>query len=360
MKTSDIIKEIIQEKGISQAKFAKMIGYHPVTLCNFLKNDDFSPKCLSKIAEVFDCNISDLLPYQEVSVRQNVFGYVEVDDEIIKIKKVEDLFRLSDRLRKQKELMKTKHPTLKQKVGINLSDIILDNWECYDATMQEIKSFRHWYDIVDGRQYSLGNMCCGYPYYLNGVRFMNSEAAYIAGLYSLDNPEHIRIQTSLSIIDDGYRAKKEYRNKRYDYIKRDDWNTFNVEWMKYVVWQKCKNNLDFAALLKSVPRHTMIVENSTGMTGATAQFWGCFNQELEDLRDAKQVLFKNKHPKATDEEINIERNKWHNFGVWEGTNTMGKILKMCSLCLLDEIELPLDVTLLNNAHIHLLGKKLSF
>ena len=106
----------------------------------------------------------------------------------------------------------------------------------------------------------------------------------------------------------------------------------------------------------------MVVENSTGMTGATAQVWGCFNPELEELRDAKVKRYAIEHSirKENDERLNIERNRWNNYGVWSGKNLMGKIIKMCSICLQQGIELPIDYELLKSKHIHLLGQELQF
>ena len=137
-----------------------------------------------------------------------------------------------------------------------------------------------------------------------------------------------------------------------------------VEFVRF--WQKCKGNKAFADLLKTIPNTAMVVENSTGMTGATAQVWGCFNKELEELRNAKETRYEIEH--SNDKEfrnkkstmLNIERNKWNNYGVWSGRNYMGKIIKMCSICLKNGTELPIDYDLLRSKHIHPLGQELTF
>lgn len=362
MTTAEKVKAIIGDKGISQAEFARQIGIHPVSLCNMMKKG-LSPKSLNLISEKFDIPITDLLDDDSVLKEKTipeVSGYIEFNGQITKVKRLDDLLKLTEKIHRQIEYMKVKQIKLPKQQPVSLESIDLSKWESYDASKVEIKSFRHWYDIVDGKQYSLGNMCSGYPFLLNGVEFKSSEAAYIAGIYSNNIPEHRRLQEKLVEIDDGYRAKKEYRHKRYDDIKRRDWEEFNVEWMKHVVWQKCKGNNDFAILLKTIPDTTMVLENSTGMTGATAQFWGCFNPVLEEIRDAKEERYRLNHPKARDEEMNIERNRWHNFGTWEGVNEMGKIIKMCSICLKAGKELPIDFDLLRSKHIFLLGEELTF
>lgn len=362
MTTSDKIRELIEERYLTQKQFAGLVGIHYITLGRNLSNDDFSTKSIEKIAKACGVSVYDLQPDSVDASLTNVFGLLEYNGDVVKIKDFKSLKRLVEKIDSQELLMKSKQVKLPQQKPINLDDIILDQWEEYNATQMQIMSFRHHYDVVDGVQFNVGNMCAGYPFQVNGTTFLNSEAAYIAGIYSYNNPEHIRLQKALIEINDGYKAKKEYRNKRYDHIKRDDWETFNIEWMKYVVWQKCKGNSDFAELLKSIPKTAMVVENSTGMPGTTAQVWGCFNSELEELRDAKVKRYAIEHSikKDNDERLNIGRNRWNNYGVWSGKNLMGKIIKMCSICLQQGIELPIDHEQLRSKHIHLLGKELDF
>ena len=362
MTTSDKIRELIAERGLTQRQFAELVGIHYITLGNNLKKDDFSSKSIEKIASACGLSMFDLLPSEEEKkvVLTKVSGYLESNGEIVKINDLKSLRKFLEKIESQERLMKVKQTKLPKQRPITLDDIILDHWEEYDATLLEVMSFRHHYDIVNGEQFNVGNMCAGYPFHLNGITFQNSEAAYIAGIYSLNNPEHIRLQRALEVIEDGYRAKKEYRHKRYNHIKRQDWEEFNIEWMKYVVWNKCKGNQAFAKLLKSIPETAMVVENSTGMTGATAQVWGCFNTDLEELRNAKvqRYAIENSIKKESDERLNKERNRWNNYGIWSGKNLMGKIIKMCSICLQQGVELPIDYELLKSKHIYLLGQEL--
>ena len=362
MTTAEKVRSLMEESGLSQAKFAASVGIHPVSFCNYLKDDSFSPKMLQRIATSLNIPYTDLLPDDaKETIAPSVTGYLEYKGEIVKIKDLKGLKKFVEKVEVNMALMNVKQVKLPKQKPITLDDIDLSKKEEYDASKVEIKSFRHNYDIVDDMAYPLGNMCGGFPFVLNGVSFNNSEAAYIAGMFSDNAAAQNRVQKLLTENNDGYAAKKEIR-KRNEVIARskEDWEQFNVEWMKYVLWQKCKGNKEFAALLMRVPDETMIVENSTGMTGHTADFWGCFNPELEAIRDAKEELYKRKNPKAKKEELTIERNKWHNFGVWKGTNEMGKILKMCSICLKQGIELPIDYELLNAKHIFLLGKELHF
>ena len=53
--------------------------------------------------------------------------------------------------------------------------------EAYNASSQICYAFRRGTDERNGIVLSLGNMVSGYPFMLDGVRFHNSECAYIAG-----------------------------------------------------------------------------------------------------------------------------------------------------------------------------------
>lgn len=55
-----------------------------------------------------------------------------------------------------------------------------------------------------------------------------------------------------------------------------------------------------------------------------------------------------------------ELNNYTDFGVFRGSNVMGKILTICRKCQADGAEPPIDYELLKSKHIHLLGKELTF
>lgn len=359
MKTSEKVKSLIEEQGLSQLAFANLIGINKVTLSRNLKHDTFSHKTLLKIADTFGLDVNTLYPSREKSI-PTVVGYLEYGGEIHKIKNLGDLLKATSTIEKVERFMKVKQVKLPAQSPIKIQDIVIDRYENYDASLVKIESFRHGDDVVEGREFTLGNMCSDFPFELNGIRFYNSESAYIAGIYSNDTEEHQRIQKELSQNTNGFQAKKEYRSNRYKGVFRADWETYNIEWMKYVVWSKCVSNPAFSELLKSVPEDTMIVENSTGMANLKSKVWGCHNDYLEELRDAKVEQYKLNHPHASKMDLNIERNRWNNYGVWDGKNVMGKILKMCSLCLKHNTKPPIDYDVLNGANIYLLGQKLNF
>lgn len=234
--------------------------------------------------------------------------------------------------------------------------------EAYDASSLNCFAFRHGYDVKADLPLSLGNMVPGFGYDMNGVHFHNSECAYIAGMFSLGTPSHIAIQRQLAACSSGWAAKKSIR-RAHESEKRADWEQFNVEWMLYVVWQKCLTNKAFRDLLLSLPMDAVIIEDSTFQNGRTATVWGCRNAELRQRLNAyKKELKAQGKCKAVikREQDRMRLGEWSTIGVWRGQNVMGKILLACRDALLQGVKPLIDYALLHDAHINLLGKELSF
>ena len=100
MTTADKIRELIEEKGLTQRQFAVLVGIHYITLCNNLKNDNFSHKSIEKIADALHLSVYDLLAdeAQDRNASADVEGYIEYDGEIIKIKSYNQFKKLSERI----------------------------------------------------------------------------------------------------------------------------------------------------------------------------------------------------------------------------------------------------------------------
>ena len=244
----------------------------------------------------------------------------------------------------------------------NIDGMDLFKHDAYDASRIKTWSFRKSEDERDGQPNDLGNMCSGYPFTIDGEEFLNSEAAYICGMFSNNTEQHISIQRELQAEPVGYNAKKVIRRAHED-EKRADWQSYNVQWMLYIVWQKCKNET-FAKLLKSIPKNTILIENSTHQNSETALFWGMANQELEDCRAIIENEVEIKNPYAATKTVERqkmeERNRINDIGIWSGKNCMGKILTICKWCLDNNTEPPIDYDLLRSKEIHLFGKLLTF
>lgn len=234
--------------------------------------------------------------------------------------------------------------------------------EVYDASSLSCFAFRHGYDVKDGVVLALGNMVSGYPFEIQGVRFHNSECAYIAGAYSDGSVRHQALQEELADCTNGFLAKKAI-HKPNEAIKRADWEEFNMTWMLYVVWMKCLGNGDFRKLLLSLPSDAVIIEDSTFQVGRTATVWGTRNMDLKKrLNLYKKELKAQGFNKAVIKRMQDEKRlgEWSKIGRFVGKNVMGKILMLCRDALLNDCEPCIDYALLKSMHIDLLGNELSF
>lgn len=235
--------------------------------------------------------------------------------------------------------------------------------EYYDASKNDCYAFRNGTDVRNGKSLSLGNMVGGYPVKINGVEFSSSECAYIAGAFSDNSDIHNKLQSELTECKNGLMAKRQIRRPN-ETIKRSDWERFNVQWMFYVVWEKCKQNPSFCKLLEDLPRNAVIIEDSTFQAGTTATIWGCRNLLLKKkLNEIKYNLENsNIYTKAEiKRKLDDKRlNDLSRQGFFEGQNIMGKILMTCKYCIENNTVPNIDYSLLNEVNIYLLGKKLNF
>lgn len=234
--------------------------------------------------------------------------------------------------------------------------------EVYDASTLDCYAFRCGGDVRCGLSLALGNMVAGFGFDLQGVHFHNSECAYIAGMFSLGTPEHTDIVRQLVACDDGWAAKKKIR-KAHEQERREDWLSFNVPWMHYLVWQKCRTSEAFRKLLLAFPPEAMLLEDSTYATSATATKWGMRNAELRKrLTAMKREITAQGMNKASikSEQDKMRLGPWSTIGEWRGQNLLGKILMNCRDAMHHHTEPLIDYAPLRAAQIHLLGRELTF
>ena len=380
MEAKDKIKKHISELGISQSKLAELSGLAFGTINRILNGkQELQPNTLTKIANALDISISDLEEEREWSYNYAVQGYLQFANDPKQITHITSFKQLKDWIKKydpiinelpneikaiKNEERKNARQVAKNTESTDRINIDFYREETIDATKVETWSFRKAEDERDGFDIDLGNMCISYHFDVNGHSFSNSEALYICGLFSNDTPKHMEIQKKLQIAKSGYDAKKAIRTKYEDSFGRGDWETFNVEWMKWCVWQKIKNSEDFKKTLLNIPKHAHIIENSTHQKGTTASFWGMKNSELEEKRNKMEDCTKYDNPTAKKKELTVKimkaRNSINHIGTWRGVNCMGKILKYLQLCLIDEVEPKIDYDLLRSKQIYLFGKLLRF
>lgn len=248
---------------------------------------------------------------------------------------------------------------------LNLIETIrLRQLEDYNCNTLNVWSYRKGDDVRDGVNVRFGNMCNGFPFPIAGIPFINSECAYIAGAYAINDGDNFRIQRLISKEPNGQKAKRIYRH-RQEFTKsmRRDFNTYNVQWMLYVVWQKSRWNNYFASLLKQIPVDAHIVENTTLHKGEMATFWGAKNHELMAARQNVEETIPieaYRTQRLYQEAFRDATNKVNNIGNFKGVNLMGKIIKVCSLSLIYEQEPPIDYAWLASKQLYLVGKRLEF
>lgn len=386
MREIDNIKRIMDEARMSQRELSQRSGIAHETISKILNGKyPLSHKLFVKIADGLNVPISELMEDAITPITVDVQGYVEYDNQIIKIKSLRQLQKLVHQIehetsilpREVKEIKvqnEMNRKLIKNSIKNNDYEFYINDFELiqsHDATKVDCWAFKAASDSKDGIILNLGNQCSGYPFQLNGHVFFTSESAYLCGQFSNNTEEHKRIQYQLMSEKNGYTAKKRVKNANKETI-RADWDSFRVDWMLYVIWMKCQNK-DFAEKLKSLPPSAVIIENSTTVHEGTSSIWGCKNVELEEARKKVerytylQYMKKVRSGKIKmnsqelDALIQSERDKIQYIGTYsDGRNYMGKILKRCQLALLNDTEPNINYDLLRSKRIYLLGELLNF
>lgn len=258
------IIELCKKKGITLKQLAEGVNIHPVSFTQAL-SDKGNP--------TFD-------------TLSKIASFLEVD--------------LS-------ELFKPSSPTIE-----------LNKWELYNS--QDVVTFRK----LDGEYGAFSNMSKQYGIELFNIQFIASELLYmIAGF-----KDRI-IQQELLKENNPTKAKRIFRHGIY--LKkywRKDWNSFNIEWMKFCLVQKYRQNPTWVELLNST-RGKMILEDSTMQTGVSSSFWGAKDLLKRNIISEKRSFLKSKG--LSKEEIDFELDKIYltvGDGYFQGVNNMGKLLTM--------------------------------
>lgn len=242
-------------------------------------------------------------------------------------------------------------------------NIVLGRTEMYDANKLNCWPFCKATDVREGITLSLGNLCKGYSFDLNGHIFRTSEAAYLCGEFSSHTALNEAIQRDLQAKPNAFLAKKVIKRRNAEHI-RQDWNDVRLQWMLYVVWHKCIGNADFRNLLLSIPDGAVIIEDSTANHGATSSVWGAKNKELRKARRARKKKLCAEYPTMKKKDLNLliskECAKITDVGYFIGQNNMGKILMLCKIALRNNTVPPIDYDLLRAKKIYLFGELLTF
>ena len=369
----------MESKGISITMLAESCGVSHMTIRRILKGESNTTlETIKAIASTLGVDEQYILDGKEFSPSdfKGVKGYIDYQGHISRIENFRQLETIYQKIkddltipRDAKNIMREDRANKKtQSKTIDISSIDLFHPETYDTSKVATWDFRKSDDEREEMPNNLGNMCKGYEFDIAGSHFMNSEAAYICGLFSYNSQEHYDVQKELIAESNGYATKKVIRRK-YANIGRNDWEQFNVQWMLYVVWCKVRQNKAFSDLLKRIPSNCTIIENSTHQRSKkgendTSAFWGAKNDTLEEKRDLveKDAEIQNHNAKAKElAKLKMQaRNSISNFGTWEGVNCMGKILTICKYCIENGTTPNIDYELLKSKKIYLLGDLLTF
>lgn len=204
----------------------------------------------------------------------------------------------------------------------NLNVDTLNRQEAFDPQVQNLLTYTGPKDTCSNLPSGkLGNMAGGFPFNLFGVKWYATEHLYLCGEWSEEGEQSVEIQEYIRKMKSGVYAKRCSKGK-YKSLIRKDFTTFRHHWMLWCVWQKCTQNKDFAALLRSIPEDRIIVE-----VVPKDPVWAAYPDEK---------------------------------GIIKGANGMGKILTICRKCLIDNTQPPIDTQLLNQAGIYILGNRIEF
>ena len=369
------IKALMMARGYTQSSLARELKKQSVQINRVLRGKQpISPKLQMDLANLFAVSIEDLNGTTEASpIAKDIRGFIRISKKEIKefyswkeLKKCyKDLsYKLEERPKEVKLLIKECSDRTKKVKLIprQWTDLDLYRFEKYDAETTCCWTFRKAEDERDEIPNSLGNMCKGYLVEINGLVFKSSEAAYIAGLFSDDTKECLFVQRKLVAEESGYSTKKKIRNVYESFCGRKDWETYNVQWMLFVVWQKCLQNESFRDLLLKTYQNSIIIENSAMQTGKTADFWGCKNEEWKEAY--KMIDANAKFECSTESNYKAKLIKDSNaitqLGVYCGVNCMGKILTICRECLRNGKEPLIDYELLKSKKIYINGREVIF
>ena len=178
------------------------------------------------------------------------------------------------------------------------------------------------YSKSDDEYYVLGNMCRQMPLFVNNRKYYAAEHLYLCGEWSNDSERHRKIQEYICKMTSGDYAKRCSKSKQeFREAIREDFPTFRLDWMLWVVWQKAQTHKRYRdCLLSTGYRQIIEVEKPD-------PFWAAYPDEN---------------------------------GVYVGENHMGQINMLIRDCLRNGTEPPINRDLLNSARIFLFGEQLKF
>lgn len=286
-----------------------------------------------------------------------------------KIKSLEELYEQRDAiLKKEKERVAEYREVYAKAKPLTWDDFSFRKTHTYDTSKVDCWSFNSKTDERDGISLQLGNMANGFGITILGREFVNSEVPYQLASF-LGDEASVAVQMEISdpsnpFYSNGLGMKRKYiYNKDYAPYRRDyefelGRQNWCYEWMKFVVWEKVKQNKGFRDILLSIPKNAIIIEQAQRRGHV---MWGCWNEELLKERNIMKLAamaecgLSDISPKVKNAIYQVNC-----ASKWVGENAMGQILTMAKLALNEGVQMPIDAKMLNDAKICWFGDVLVF
>ncbi len=289
------LKEIINQRNITVAQLAKMIGVTREHCYQIVKGKNLNHQRLTTIANVLNLPISALYQTPEINIPHSAFN-----------------------------------------IQRSTFDIVFGRTEHYIA--KDCITFSK----LNEPYGEFSNMHTAYPVQCCGYHFTTSEHLFIALRFS-GYPD---LQREIMQYPNAMWCKKIFvNNDKYKHFHHPNWNDnlFDVEVMKFICCLKYDQNKGFQQLLNTT-KGKIIVEDTTAQNSSNSVLrWGCQDLQRKDLikqlrKDANQYI---KHGngqkcwKPTDKEITHLKQladicektiTKHYNAILTGQNAMGKIL----------------------------------
>lgn len=352
-------------------QFASYLGEH------FHKTNPNDPT-------LFSTSIDKRIPKNNVHFEPDfkVWGALDVDAEKKLVKELKkalkvDIKDLNDLFKKRDEILATEPDRTKEckrnwekAKPITWDDFSFRQTHEYDTQKKECWSFNSKTDVRDGISLQLGNMANGYGVEILGLKFPNSEIPYQLAIFKYDavkiqeeiiNPDKGWLYNGLKMKRKFIYSTEHFHNRRETEFEKGK-ELWCFEWMKWIVWEKVKQNKGFADILLAIPKNAVIIEQAQKKpTDKNLSKWGAWN---EDLLSERRIVIRAAQVEnglgKTSQPVRDVIYKVNNVGKWIGENAMGQILTMAKLALNEGINMPIDEQLLNDAHINWFGKVLHF
>ena len=377
MELKERISDLMAERGWSQKQLASESGVVFATINRLFNRDGYKPSLdtLEGIAKAFGMSVVELLQDESIAIDKQVKGYLEFQGEVAAIRSFTQLKKwyddvaynyttLKDDVKEIKRLNKERETICKKEAHVyDFSNMDFQKVEKLDTSRFFCYPFKTGKDVRDGLSIPLGNQCSGFPFIFQGHEILTSEHLYLCGEFSENTDSHLNLQRSIMAEQNGFVIKRYIKTPNKKNV-RTDWEKIRVQWMLYVMWQKCSNS-DFKKLLLSIPIDAIIIEDSTTVGEETSSVWGLLNKEQSEARDKVERYVRFTHPSMRKDELETlvakERGKIQYIGTYQGgLNCCGKCLKLCQLALIGGTEPPIDYHLLQNSGIYFMGDRLDF